>query len=274
MQYVSRFRISWKPGCLSSAHTSVDSAIKKNNRCHGQQQRIARIHERVTDGCGRNSTRRVSIGRPRMVVEGYTAVHRRSVPQSVGPCVSQGTRQCCFERRIDTVSCRRFVDNAMRLKFFALGYNPANFLRRMALPRRAKHWSLTTLRKKPRETGAWIVRHNRFVRPGSDAGQDPCGTRGCSARAYCAEVVGSVARRGSRPVDRAAPGSAVRTVLRCDMTAGSFSVENLLHTAPRRAQPGKTGSQEKRRNPFPDRRGGRRRHDPHEINKINQKWDK
>jgi hypothetical protein len=61
------------------------------------------------------------------------------------------------------LSCRRFVDNAVRLQLFALAYNLANFLRRLALPRRVEHWSLTTLREKLIKTGARIVRHARYV---------------------------------------------------------------------------------------------------------------
>jgi hypothetical protein len=33
------------------------------------------------------------------------------------------------------LSCRRFKDNQVRLQLFALAYNLANFLRRLALPR-------------------------------------------------------------------------------------------------------------------------------------------
>ena len=61
------------------------------------------------------------------------------------------------------LSCRRFADNAVRLQLFALAYNLANFLRRLVLPRRVKHWSLTTLREKLIKTGARIVRHARYV---------------------------------------------------------------------------------------------------------------
>ena len=43
------------------------------------------------------------------------------------------------------LSCRTFKDNQTRLQLFALAYNLANFLRRLALPRDVKHWSLTTL---------------------------------------------------------------------------------------------------------------------------------
>ena len=37
-----------------------------------------------------------------------------------------------------------FKDNQARLQLFALAYNIGNFLRRLALPRSVKHWSLTT----------------------------------------------------------------------------------------------------------------------------------
>ena len=42
--------------------------------------------------------------------------------------------------------CRTFKDNQTRWHLFALDYNLANVLRRLALPRDVKHWSLTTLR--------------------------------------------------------------------------------------------------------------------------------
>ncbi len=45
------------------------------------------------------------------------------------------------------LSCRNFRDNQARLQLFALAYNLGNFLRRLALPRSVKHWSLTTLRE-------------------------------------------------------------------------------------------------------------------------------
>jgi len=42
-------------------------------------------------------------------------------------------------------------------------YNFANFLRRLALPAIAKHWTLTTLRKKLIKIAAKMVRHTRYV---------------------------------------------------------------------------------------------------------------
>jgi len=51
----------------------------------------------------------------------------------------------------------------VRLQLFALAYNLANFLRRLVLPKRVRHWSLTTLREKLIKIGAKIVNHARYV---------------------------------------------------------------------------------------------------------------
>ncbi len=61
------------------------------------------------------------------------------------------------------LSCRNFRDNQVRLQLFALAYNLGNFLRRLALPRSMKHWSLTTLREKLIKIGAKVVTHSRYV---------------------------------------------------------------------------------------------------------------
>ena len=61
------------------------------------------------------------------------------------------------------VSCHDFVDNQVRLQLFALAYNLGNFLRRLALPKVVKHWSLTTLREKLIKIGAKVVAHSRYV---------------------------------------------------------------------------------------------------------------
>ena len=51
----------------------------------------------------------------------------------------------------------------MRLQLFALAYNLANFLRRLALPRSIRHWSLTTLQERLVKIGAKVVTHSRYV---------------------------------------------------------------------------------------------------------------
>jgi len=61
------------------------------------------------------------------------------------------------------LSCRTFKDNQTRLQLFALAYNLANFLRRLALPQDVKHWSLTTLREKLVKIGAKVTRHAKYV---------------------------------------------------------------------------------------------------------------
>jgi len=61
------------------------------------------------------------------------------------------------------LSCHDFVDNQVRLQLFVLAYNLGNFLRRLALPRSVRHWSLTTLRDKLIKIEAKVVRHARYV---------------------------------------------------------------------------------------------------------------
>ena len=61
------------------------------------------------------------------------------------------------------LSCLKFKDNQTRLQLFSLAYNLANFLRRIALPKEVKHWSLTTLREKLVKIGAKVTRHSKYI---------------------------------------------------------------------------------------------------------------
>ena len=61
------------------------------------------------------------------------------------------------------LSCHDFVDNQVRLQLFALAYNLGNFLRRLALPKPVKDWSLRTLRDKLTKIGAKAVSHSRYM---------------------------------------------------------------------------------------------------------------
>ncbi len=61
------------------------------------------------------------------------------------------------------LSCQHFVPNQVRLALFVLAYNLGNFLRRLVLPRRIKHWSLRSLLTKLIKIGAKVVRHSRIV---------------------------------------------------------------------------------------------------------------
>jgi hypothetical protein len=51
------------------------------------------------------------------------------------------------------------IDNPL----FALAYNLANFLRRLAVPKSVGHWTLTTLREKLIKIGAKVLRHSKYV---------------------------------------------------------------------------------------------------------------
>ena len=61
------------------------------------------------------------------------------------------------------LSCRTFEDNQSRSQLFALAYDLSNFLRRLALPKPVRHWSLTTLREKLIKIGAKVTRHSNYV---------------------------------------------------------------------------------------------------------------
>jgi len=86
----------------------------------------------------------------------------------VGFYNQRGTAEQCIKEGKNAVkwtrlSCHRFIDNAVRLQLFALAYNLANFMRRLALPEPVKHWSLTTLREKLVKIGAKVIRHARYI---------------------------------------------------------------------------------------------------------------
>ena len=57
------------------------------------------------------------------------------------------------------LSCHSFEANQIRLQLHVLAYNLGNFLRRLALLPRVKHWTLTTLRDKLIKIGGKMVRH-------------------------------------------------------------------------------------------------------------------
>ena len=55
------------------------------------------------------------------------------------------------------------MDNQVCLQLSALAYNLGNFLRRLALPKSVKKWSLRALREKLIKIGAKVVIHSRYV---------------------------------------------------------------------------------------------------------------
>jgi hypothetical protein len=56
-------------------------------------------------------------------------------------------KECNYALKWTRFSCRSFKDNQARLQLLALAYNLGNFLRRLALPRAAKQWSLISARR-------------------------------------------------------------------------------------------------------------------------------
>ena len=61
------------------------------------------------------------------------------------------------------LSCHGFDANQVRLQLHVLAYNLGNLLRRRALPRSVRHWTLTTLRDELIKIGAKMVCHARYV---------------------------------------------------------------------------------------------------------------
>jgi hypothetical protein len=55
------------------------------------------------------------------------------------------------------LSCRDFKDDQARPQLFTLAYNLGNFLRRLALPRSVKHWSLIPVRRDYAKNGSRSV---------------------------------------------------------------------------------------------------------------------
>ena len=55
------------------------------------------------------------------------------------------------------------INNIATLLEKLMAYNLGNFLRRLALPKSVKKWSLRTLREKLIKIGAKVVKHSRYV---------------------------------------------------------------------------------------------------------------
>ena len=61
------------------------------------------------------------------------------------------------------LSCHRFRANAVRLQLSVLAYNLGNLWRRLVLPRRIDHWSLTSLQQRLVKTSGRLVKHARIT---------------------------------------------------------------------------------------------------------------
>jgi len=55
--------------------------------------------------------------------------------------------------KMTRLSCRRFRSNEVRLALSLLAFNLDNLWRRLVLPKKIDHWSLTSLQQRPVKTG-------------------------------------------------------------------------------------------------------------------------
>ena len=60
------------------------------------------------------------------------------------------------------LSCHRFRSNEVRLWLSVIAYNLGNLWRRLVLPKRIDHWSLTSLQQRLVKTGGRLVKHARY----------------------------------------------------------------------------------------------------------------
>ena len=60
------------------------------------------------------------------------------------------------------LSCHRFRSNEVRLVLSVISYNLGNLWRRLVLPKRIEHWSLTSLQQRLVKTGGRLIKHARY----------------------------------------------------------------------------------------------------------------
>ncbi len=64
--------------------------------------------------------------------------------------------------KMTRLSCHRFRSNEVRLWLTIIAYNLGNLWRRLVLPQRIGHWSLTSLQQRLVKTGGRLVKHARY----------------------------------------------------------------------------------------------------------------
>jgi len=60
------------------------------------------------------------------------------------------------------LSCHRFRSDEVRMWLSVIAYNLANLWRRLVLPKRVDHWSLTGLQQRLVKAGGRLVKHTRY----------------------------------------------------------------------------------------------------------------
>jgi len=64
--------------------------------------------------------------------------------------------------KMTRLSCHRLRSNEVRLGLTSIAYNLGNLWRRLGLPQRIRHWSLTSLQQRLVKTGGRLVKHARY----------------------------------------------------------------------------------------------------------------
>jgi len=65
-------------------------------------------------------------------------------------------------KKMTRLSCHHFRSNEVRLWLSVLAYNLGNLWRRLVLPKRIDHWSLTSLQQRLVKTGGRLIKHARY----------------------------------------------------------------------------------------------------------------
>jgi Transposase DDE domain group 1 len=64
--------------------------------------------------------------------------------------------------KMTRLSCHHFRSNEVRLWLSVIAYNLGNLCRRLVLPKRIDHWSLTSLQPRLVKTGGRLIKHARY----------------------------------------------------------------------------------------------------------------
>ena len=64
--------------------------------------------------------------------------------------------------KMTRLSCHHSRSNEVRLWLSVLAYNLGNLWRRLVLPKKIDHWSLTSLKQRLVKTGGRLVKHARY----------------------------------------------------------------------------------------------------------------
>src|ERR1039458_3095941 len=86
---------------------------------------------------------------------------RRKITQNnLSETANRGCGRCRF--KMTRLSCHRFRPDEVRLWLSVIAYNLGNLWRRLVLPKRIDHRSLTTLQPRLVKTGGRLVKHARY----------------------------------------------------------------------------------------------------------------